>query len=297
MHVIIAGSSGYIGSALVDTLLAAGHRVTRLVRHQTESSVQTAKWEPYRDQIDLSVIEGSDAIINLAGENVATRWTVKKKQEILASRVKSTALLARAVTSVEKPPKIFISASAIGYYGNSGAAWVDESSPQGSGFLAGVVKQWEEAAHVLQGSQTRLVYPRFGLVLGRKGGALKKMLPAFRLGVAGRLGSGEQFMSWIALEDLLSGLLFCLNNHSLEGRINFTAPNPVTNREFTQMLAYALNRPAVVPIPSALLQLIFGEMAGETLLASTRVRPSKLLSSGFQFQHPVLDKFLQQECA
>ena len=300
MHIVIAGSSGFIGSALIELLLRDGHRVTRLVRSKptdAPAAPEHSLWDPYRELIDLEIIEQADAIINLSGESVASRWTAKKKKAVLESRIKSTALLTRAVSSAQTPPRIFISASAIGYYGKGGETWFDESSDRGEGFLADVCAEWEAAAMEVNNSVTRGVLPRFGVVLSKKGGALKKMLPVFRLGLGGRLGSGEQYLSWVSLEDALKVLTFSLQQDIVTGPLNVCAPAPVTNKEFTKALGTALRKPVKLPVPAPILHLAFGQMADETLLSSARVRPSKLLSSGFQFQDPELYKFLQEECA
>jgi len=300
MHIVIGGSTGFIGTPLVRSLLAAGHQITRLVRKQNPGSeiphLKDVLWDPPQDVIELDRIEGADAVINLAGSSIARRWTNKQKREILESRVKSTSLLAKAITELRRPPKVFLSISAIGYYGSGGERVFDEADSQGAGFLAEVCAKWEAAARPAN-AHARVVHPRFGIVLGKAGGALKKLLPVFRCGFGGPVGSGEQYMSWIGLDDLLSAISFLLSEESLDGPVNIASPQSIQNMEFTAVLAKVLHRPAFLPVPAFALRSLLGQMADETLLASTRANPAKLLKAGFQFKFNDLAHFLHRECA
>jgi len=290
MKILIAGSSGLIGTALRDFLTTGGHEVTPLIRKQGEGIV----WNPETQEINLSDLEGFDAIINLAGENLAdSRWSTAKKQRILESRVKSTQLLAESVKKLSHPPKVFINASAIGYYGNVPEGDVTESHLAGEGFLSDVCQQWEAATDCLIGEDIRIVLLRTGVVLSPKGGALKAMLTPFKLCFGGVIGSGNQMMSWIDIEDQIRAIYFCLNMDSIHGPINLTAPNPVSNREFTKALGKALNRPTIFPMPEFVAQTLFGEMADEMLLSGAKILPEKLQKHGFTFQYPTLDDSLK----
>jgi uncharacterized protein (TIGR01777 family) len=268
MRIAVTGAGGFIGGALVRCLSQDGH-----------SAVAVARGVP-----DPAVLEGADAIVHLAGEPVAQRWTAAAKQRIRASRVGGALRLVEALASLSNPPATLVSASAIGYYGSRGDEVLTESSPPGSDFLASVCAEWEDAAARAAQSGIRVVTVRIGMVLGPRGGALAKMLLPFRLGLGGRLGSGRQWMSWIHLDDLVALIRFALGEGSLTGPVNATAPEPVTNAEFTRELGRALGRPAVLPVPAFALRLLYGEMA-EVLLSSQRVLPAAAQAAGFSFRH------------
>jgi uncharacterized protein (TIGR01777 family) len=252
-------------------------------------------WDPEAGRLDSRDLHGVDAIIHLAGENIGTRWTEARKARIVASRVKGTRLLSETASQMADPPKVMISASAVGIYGNRGDEILTEQSPLGGAhdFLVNTGRQWEAAADPARAAGIRVVHPRFGLVLSRRGGALGRMLPPFRLGVGGRLGPGSQWMSWISIDDVVSALIFLIANETVVGPVNVTSPEPVRNRDFTRTLGRVLSRPTVLPVPAHGLRLIFGEMADATLLASTRVVPQRLLQVGFQFQHSALEPALR----
>lgn len=292
--VLVAGGSGLIGSALVEALRARGTHVRRLVRKEP-TKADEVYWRPEDGTLDLSTIETADALISFSGENIAGgRWTSRRRGEILESRLASTETLARALARASRRPAVWINASAVGYYGNRGREVLSEESGAGRGFLANVCEQWEAAAHGPDLRDVRVVFARFGVVLSPHGGALAKLLPVFRARLGGRLGRGDQWMSWISLPDAVSALLHVLtNSHCAEG-MNLVAPNPVTNREFTETLARVLKRSARVPVPALVLRSMFGQMADETLLASQRAVPAKLLATGFQFRHPTLESGLRE---
>lgn len=293
MKILIGGSHGLVGTALIAALEAAGHEVVRLVRHYSTSDKEI-EWSPDRYSIALSRIEGFDAVVNLAGESIAEgRWTDEKKRRIRESRVKGTKLLGDALANLTNSPKTFICASAIGYYGNRGDEVLTEASTPGDDFLAQVCKEWEEATALATEKGIRVVNARFGIILDKKGGALAKMLPPFRMGVGGKIGDGKQWMSWITLDDVIGGLEFALQNNSVAGPINFVAPNPVTNAEFTKALGSVLSRPTLLPVPAFGVRLLFGEMGEALLLGGQRVAPKRLLSDGYQFQHTQLDQALK----
>jgi uncharacterized protein (TIGR01777 family) len=292
MKILIGGSHGLVGTALIEALEKDGHECIRLVRHAPNSKMEV-EWSPDRYSIALARIEGFDAVINLAGESIADgRWTEEKKRRIRESRVKGTKLLGDALANLTVPPKTFICASAIGYYGSSGDDILTEDSPAGDDFLAHVCSEWEQATALATEKGIRVVNTRFGVILDTKGGALAKMLSPFRLGLGGKVGSGKQWMSWIALADVVEGIKFALAKDSLRGPVNFVAPNPVTNAEFTKTLGKALSRPTLFPIPAFGVRLVFGEMGEALLLGSQRVAPKRLMSEGYQFQYAQLDAAL-----
>lgn len=294
--ILISGSSGFIGSALVAFLSTAGHTVLRLVRHEPRTAHERS-WDPARAILAPSVFEGVDVVIHLGGESiVGQRWTPDYKKRIVESRVQSSRLLCSAIANLSRKPEVVIMASAVGFYGDTKDTVVDESSPAGSGFLADTGIAWENSAQQSLNGATRLVHLRIGTVLNPAGGALHKMLPAFKLGVGGVLGSGKQYMSWIALQDLLGIFEHTIYTQSIHGPVNAVSPSPVTNREFTKTLGKLLHRPTIMATPAAMLRLIFGEVADEALLASTRVAPRALEKSGYVFVHPVLREALQSEC-
>ena len=292
MKILISGASGLVGTALIKSLEPEGHEIFRLVRHAPNSQAEV-EWSPDRYSIALARIEGFDAVVNLAGDSIAEgRWTEEKKRRIRESRVKGTKLLGDALANLTKRPKTFICASAIGYYGNRGDELLTETSAPGDDFLAEVCVEWEKATALATEKGIRVVNARFGVILDSHGGALAKMLPPFRLGLGGRVGSGKQWMSWIALDDVIGGIKFALANDSLKGPVNFVAPNPVTNAEFTKMLGKVLSRPTLFPIPAFGVRLAFGEMGDALLLSSQRVEPARLQGAGYQFQFSRLDEAL-----
>ena len=287
MKILISGSSGLIGSSLIRFFQAHGDEVLHLVRSNPKPG--DIIWDPYNDKLNAAELEGFDAVIHLAGENiVAKRWTPEQKQKIRESRVKSTRLLSDTLAQLNHPPKVIVCASATGFYGNRGSEVLTEESPAGNGFLPEVCQAWEAAAETARERGIRVLHLRFGIVLARQGGALAKMLPAFRFGLGGRLGTGRQFWSWIALEDVLRLMERALQDDRLSGVVNAVSPEPITNAGFTEALARALHRPAVLSVPPFAVKLLFGEMGREALLASARVRPVRLLESGFEFRSPKL---------
>ena len=294
MKILISGSHGLVGTALIKALETEGHEIFRLVRHYPNSEAEI-EWSPDRYSIQLARIEGFDAVVNLAGESIAEgRWTDEKKRRIRESRVKGTKLLGDALANLTNRPRTFICASAIGYYGNRGDETLTESSAPGDDFLAEVCVEWEKATALATEKGIRVVNARFGVILDANGGALAKMLPPFRMGIGGKIGSGKQWMSWIALDDVVGALKFALANETLSGPVNFVAPNPVTNAEFTNTLGKALSRPTLFPIPAFGVRLLFGEMADALLLSSQRVEPERLSTSGYQFRCSELDQTLRQ---
>ena len=292
--VAISGSSGLIGSALVHRIERHGGQVRRLVRRAARSSAEVS-WDPTRGVIDADSLEGVDAVINLAGENLAQRWTDDIKRRIRDSRVQSTTLLAKTIATLAGKPKVFLSGSAIGVYGSRGDEMLDESSSLGDDFLASVCKDWEAAAEPAADAGIRVVNLRTGIVLSNEGGALPKMVLPFRFGVGGKIGSGRQWMSWIALADYIDAVALLLTTESMRGPVNMVSINPVTNEEFAHTIARVLGRPAMVPVPSFALKLMMGEMAEDTVLASQRVAPRRLLDGGFQFTFPTLESALRSE--
>lgn len=295
MKILISGSTGLIGKHLRRSLESLGHSVHALVRDKKKQGESDVFWDPLHGLIDKQALEGFDAVINLAGENIVSgRWNEAKKKKILESRVKGTKLLSETLASLKTPPKVFISGSAIGYYGNRGDETCLELTPPGEGFLADVCRQWEEAASPASDAGIRTVLLRTGVVLAPDGGALSKMLTPFKMGVGGVLGSGDQYISWIAIDDLTAVISFIISDRFMSGPINAVAPFPVTNREFTKTLGAALHRPTVFPVPAAVLKLMMGkEMAEEFLLGSTRVLPDVLLGEGYRFEYPNIEGALQ----
>lgn len=292
--IVLSGASGMLGAALRRCLAQRGMPVLQLVR-RTPAEKNELSWNPAADTVvtDPEPLEGCSAAIHLSGASVAGhRWTAGYKDQLATSRVSSTRALAGLLAGLRRPPHTFIVASAIGIYGDRGDELLDESSAPGTGFLAHLCVQWEQAARPAEEAGIRVVHTRFGVVLGRGPGALEKMLPIFRLGIGGRLGSGRQWMSWVSLDDTSGAILFALENRELIGPVNVTAPNPITNAEFTRVLAKQLHRPALVPAPAFALRLAFGQMADEALLASALVAPAKLLGTGFRFTHPTLPEAL-----
>lgn len=293
MKVLVSGSTGLVGSALVPFLVSGGHEVVRLVRGRPAPGVVAVPWDPQAGTIAAAQLEGFDAVVHLAGENIAGRWTTAKKARIRSSRVEGTRLLADALAGLKRPSRTLICASAIGYYGNRGDELLREDSPPGAGFLAEVCREWEGAARPAAEKGIRVVHLRIGVVLSPAGGALAQMLTPFKLGLGGRIGSGNQYMSWIAIDDLIGAFHHALITESLRGPVNAVAPRPMTNLEFTKTLGRVLGRPTLFPMPAFAARLAFGEMADELLLASARVEPTKLASSGYRFRAPELEGALR----
>ncbi|MER5353041.1 TIGR01777 family oxidoreductase [Kitasatospora sp. NPDC002551] len=294
MRIAVTGSTGLIGSALVDSLLADGHQVVRLVRHRSRTGPRPdgttgIGWNPLLGQVDLAGLAGADAVVHLAGAGVGDRrWSEGYKREIRESRVLGTETLAAALAKLAEPPKVFVSASAVGYYGQTGDRVIDESSPAGDDFLAEVCVEWEAAAGPAERAGIRVVHPRTGLVLSAAGGAGGRLFPLFRLGLGGRLGDGRQYWSFISLADEVAALRFLIDREDVSGPVNLTAPEPVTNAELTRALGRALRRPTPFPVPRAVLDAVLGELAVE-VVGSHRVVPRRLLDAGFRFEHPDVD--------
>jgi uncharacterized protein (TIGR01777 family) len=290
--VLVSGSSGLIGSALLPALQSTGYEVTRLV-HGSASVKGQIGWDPARPLAPESV-SGLDAVIHFAGESIASRWTESKKKTIRDSRILGTRHLAEALARAASPPRVLISASAIGFYGDRDDEILREDSASGgSGFLPEVCREWEAAAEPAVNAGIRTAFLRTGIVLSAKGGALKQMLPPFRMGLGGRIGSGRQWMSWIDLQDEIGAIQYILGTESLRGPVNLVSPNPVTNAEFTKTLASVLSRPAIFPMPAFAARLVFGQMGDELLLGSQKVEPAKLLASGYVFHKPELRQALE----
>ena len=293
MKVLITGSTGLLGSALVSSLARDGHEVVRLARSAHPKLENVIAWDPEAGLLDAAALEGMGAVVHLAGENIgAGRWTAERKRRILESRMKGTKLLAESLTRLARPPRCLVSASAVGFYGDRGQEILREDSPAGTGFLPEVCTGWERAAQPVTAGGIRLVTLRIGIVLSSRGGALARMLLPFRLGLGGRIGSGRQYMSWIDLDDLIRVFRHSMATDSLSGPVNAVAPNPVTNREFTRALARILSRPAIFVMPAFAARIALGEMAEELLLASARVLPAALLGSEFSFQFPQIEAAL-----
>lgn len=285
MRVAVTGASGLIGSALGPVLERAGHEVVALVRGE-EPRAGEARWDPAAGTIDVAALEGIGAIIHLAGENIGQRWTETSRKRILDSRVEGTRLVAETAAALDPQP-VLLAASAIGFYGQQGDQELTEASPRGEGFLGDVVSAWEAAAEPARGAGVRVVHLRQGLVLSKDGGALGRMLLPFRMGVGGRIGSGRQWWSWVAIDDVAAAYLFALA-HPLDGVYNLAAPGVVRNADFVDALGNVLGRPTIFPLPGAAVRLAFGEMGEEMLLGGQRVRSERLQSAGFEFAYPEL---------
>ena len=295
MIVAVTGSSGLVGSALLPELAARDHRVLRVVRPQSSAAgADTIRWDPAAGALDAAALEGVDAIVHLAGASVAAgRWNAAHKRRILESRTLPTRLLADACARLGRPPRVLVAASATGWYGARGDESLDEDSTAGAGFLAEVCRAWEAASEPAARAGVRVVTLRIGIALSRRGGALAALLTPFRLGLGGPIGSGRQWMSWIALDDLIGAILHSLTTESLRGPVNAVAPTPVTNREFGRTLGRVLRRPALLPLPAFAARLLLGEMADELLLASQRIRPMRLEATSFAFRYPTLEGALR----
>lgn len=294
MNILITGSTGMIGTALIEFLIARGHRVTRLVRAPAQSSGSSVRWDPSAGVLHANEIEGCEAVVHLAGESIAGgRWTAAQKAKIRDSRVQGTTLLAETLAKLKQPPKVFVSASAIGYYGHRGDEVLREESPPGTGFLPTTSVAWEKAADPARQKGIRVVHPRFGIILSPKGGALAKMLLPFKLGAGGIMGNGKQYWSWVSLDDVIGAIHHAIVTESVVGPMNVVAPRAVTNYEFTKTLGRVLSRPTIFPLPAFAARLGLGEMADELLLASARIEPARLVATGYKFHHTELEKALR----
>lgn len=288
MRILVSGSHGLIGKALINSLTPHGHEIVRLVRNKPNGA--EIEWQPNQGKLDAASLEGIDAVVHLAGESIASsRWSDEKKRAIRESRTKGTALLSRTLAQLSRPPAVFVSASAIGYYGSRGDELLTENSAPGNDFLANVCIEWENATKPAIEKGIRTVHARFGIILDAKEGALAKMLTPFRMGVGGRIGNGKQWMSWIAIDDVVSGLRFVISDQTTSGPVNFVAPNPVTNAEFTKTLGRVLSKPTLFPMPEFGVRLAFGEMGDALLLSSQKVKPGVLK----EFNWPTLEAALR----
>ena len=291
MNVLISGATGLIGSALVSELEAKGHTVTRLSR--SRSGANTIRWDPSAGTIDGD-LEGTDAVVHLAGESIAQgRWNPDKKRRILDSRVQGTRLLAERISALATPPGVMVSISAVGYYGDRGDEVLTEESAPGADFLARVCWEWEAAAEPARRAVSRVVHPRLGIVLTPQGGALGTTLPIFKLGGGGKIGSGNQWWSWVALDDVVGSIVHALTDETVEGPVNVGSPNPMTNAEYTKVLGKVLGRPTVLPLPASAARIMLGEVADALLLASQRMRPARLQATGYAFRYPQLEGALR----
>lgn len=289
MKIAVSGSHGLVGSALTPLLTIQGNQVRRMIRQTGEVFEPDIAWNPALDWDGRAALDGVDAVIHLAGENIASRWNAEKKREIRDSRINATRALSESLATMKNPPKTFICASAIGYYGDRGDEILDETSTAGTGFLSDLAADWENATSAARDAGIRVINLRLGIVLSPRGGALAKMLPPFQMGAGGLVGSGKQYMSWIAIDDVAGAILHCLADHNISGPVNIVAPNAVTNEQYTRALGAVLHRPTFCPVPEFGARLAFGEMADALLLSSTRVAPNKLLDSGYRFMYPDIE--------
>jgi uncharacterized protein (TIGR01777 family) len=298
--ILISGASGFIGSHLTKALAADGHRIVRLGRKRSRSpnAKEPIIWDPEAGRIDRETLARlqPDAVINLAGEPIAQRWTPHRRRRIRESRVRGTTALAEALAAMPAKPNVLVSGSAVGYYGaHRGDDLLDEASAPGTDFLAETARDWERATGAASNAGIRVVLMRTGLVLGNDGGVLAPLLLPFRFGLGGRLGNGRQWMSWIAMDDVIGAIRFFLDTASLSGPVNLVAPEASQNKDFTKVLARVLRRPSVLPVPAFALEALFGTMADNTILASQRVVPKRLAGAGFEFRHPRLEEALRFE--
>ena len=293
MNVLIAGGTGFLGSALTRQLIQRGHRVSLLSRRPSapKSTPPIYHWDPERQELDTNALEGTDAVVNLAGESLASgRWTQERKRRLVSSRLEATRFLVRRWSDRLPPPRVLVNASAVGIYGNRGEETLTEESAPGEGFLADLCREWERAARE---AAARVVITRFGVVIDAAGGALPALLPIFKLGIGGPLGNGRQWMSWVALPDVVQSIATALEREEMAGPINVVAPTPVRNREFARVLGRMLRRPSFLPAPAPALRLLLGEMADAALLSSARVEPSKLVTLGYRFAFEDLEGALR----
>jgi uncharacterized protein (TIGR01777 family) len=293
MHILVTGSSGFIGSNLVPFLMAKGYTVNCLVRYLEPMEKNQIYWDPKKKLINLQLTDKYEVILHLAGENIAKkRWSRRQKEKIYSSRIQGTHFLIQSLLNLKNRPKVFICASAVGYYGNCADEIVDEDHQRGRGFLADVCADWEQETKYLIEKKIRVINLRFGIILSTLSGALAKMLPFFKLGLGGKMGTGNQYISWISLEDCLRAIDFIIKSDFIHGAVNVVSPNAVTNEEFARTLGRVLKKPVFFMLPSPMLRVILGQMADELLLSSTRAIPKKLLANGFIFQHEKIKEVL-----
>lgn len=290
MKVAVTGATGLIGSALVPALEQHGHKVIKLVRREARSADER-EWHP-TGEADPTLVDGVDAVVHLAAETIKGWWTRHKKERILESRVRGTEMIAKSIAAAEHKPRVFISASATGYYGHRKDEVLTEESDGGRGFLADLAREWERATRPAQQAGVRTVLLRTGIVLSAHGGALQAMIPSFRMGMGGPVSSGKQYWPWITLDDLVRVILFALDDESLSGPVNVCSPQHTTNREFTRAIGRVMHRPTIFPLPSVVVTLVLGEMGQEALLTSTRAEPAKLKAAGFRFEHSEIEQAL-----
>jgi uncharacterized protein (TIGR01777 family) len=293
LNVLVSGSTGLIGSALISALANEGHHVVHLTRSGSAGDDGAVRWDPSAGEIDADRLQEIDAVVHLAGESVQGRWTSAKKARIRNSRVWGTRLLAETLAGLPAPPGVMVSASATGYYGDRGDELLREESAPGSNFLARMCQEWEAAADPAREAGVRVVHPRFGLVFSAEGGALATMLPIFKLGGGGKIGSGRQYWPWVAIDDVVGAVLHALTIDSLEGPVNVAVPDPPTNLRYMKTLGRVLNRPTIFPLPAPVARVALGQLADELLLASQRVEPAKLEESGYEFRYPELEGALR----
>ncbi len=294
LHILMSGASGVVGSSLIPFFTTGGHRVTRLVRRTDLRNENERFWDPQKGILEIQDADDFDVVIHLSGENIGEGWwTHRKKKRIIESRNRTTSLIARSIARLKRPPRAFLCASAIGYYGDRGNELMTEENECGADFISNVCDEWEQAASPALEKDIRTVFLRIGVVLSPVGGALQRLLPTFKIGLGAKVGSGKQYMSWISMDDLIGTIYHAINDDSLSGPVNLVAPNPVTNLEITRTLANVISRPALFTIPAWFIKLVFGEMGKEVLLSSTRVSPEKILAAGYCFRHPHLEGALR----
>ena len=293
MRVLVSGSTGLIGSSLVRSLESGGHDVVRLLRPQSRTTANGIMWDPAAGSLDAREVEGFDSVVHLSGENIANRrWSEAQMARIRDSRIGSTTLLSETLASLDSPPSVLACASAGGYYGDRGVELLDEDASVGTGFMAEATKEWEDATGPAASAGIRVVNLRIGVVLTAAGGMLSRVLPIFKLGLGGRLGSGSQYMSWLTRSDVIDATVWTLEHDDLSGPVNVSSPNPVTNKEFTRALGRALRRPAVLVVPTFALRIMQGDLS-EVVMSSARMAPARLRESGFEFRHPEIDGALE----
>jgi uncharacterized protein (TIGR01777 family) len=294
LKILISGASGLLGSTLIPFLRTGGHTVLQLVRRQPKKENNEIRWDPANGTIDLDDTDMIDAVIHLSGENIGEgHWSPEKKKRIIDSRVKSTRLIAETISKMKNPPKVFLSASAIGFYGHRGDILLDESDTTGNDYISDVCRMWEESADTAVAAGIRTVFLRIGIVLSPQGGALGKLLFPFQMGIGGKIATGRQYMSWISIDDTIGAIHHALFERNISGPVNLVSPNPATNHEFTKVLAKVLSRPAYFTVPKFAIETVFGEMGRETILSSTRVKPGVLMETGYSYRHPDLETALR----